>query len=116
MIVYCGKSIVLQVFLADILSTLLLAFYLSVWPMVGVINNGIQILNEIVVLVAIWLMFHFTMFVEDAQTRYDLGWRFLYFIGADVALNVLFLFYFVGSKIYKACKRKFMARKARQLA
>ena len=102
--------------LTDILSTLLLAFYFSEWPMVGLIHNTIQIVNEVVVLVAIWLMFHFTMFVDDAQKRYDLGWNFLYFIGADVALNVLLLIYFVGQKIYKAIKAKFLASKAKKLA
>ena len=61
-------------------------------------------------------MFHFTMFVEDPQMRYDLGWRFLYFIGADVALNILLLFYFVGGKIYHAVKSKLIARKARKMA
>ena len=115
-IVFLGGSIVLQILVADALSTLLLAFYLSVWPMVGLIHNAIQIVNEIVVLVALWLMFHFTMFIEDPQMRYNLGWRFLYFIGADVALNILFLFYFVGGKIYFAIRAKLMARKARKMA
>lgn len=86
---------------------MIIAFYLSVWPMMGAIYNAIHIVNEMVVLIAIWTMFHFTLYVDDAEVRYEFGWNFLYFVGADVAINVLFLFYFVGSKIYTACKRKF---------
>ena len=62
-IVFCKGSIVLQVFLADILSTILLCFYLSVFPMDGVMNNGVQIFNEVVVLICIWLLFHQTYYV-----------------------------------------------------
>ena len=116
LVIYCGKSIVLQVMLSDVLSTLLLAFYFTIWPMSGIINNAIQIVNEMVVIVSIWLMFWFTHYIEDAQVRYDKGWHFLYFVGADVALNIIFLFYFLGSKIYCACKRKFMARRANKMA
>ena len=116
LIVNCGKSIVLQVLMSDVLSSLLLAFYFSVWPMVGIINNAIHIVNEIVVLISIWFMFQFTLYVDDAQIRYDQGWRFIYFIGADVALNIMFLLYFVVSKIYQACKRKFMERRAKKMA
>ena len=84
--------------------------------MVDTTNNVIQVINEVVVLISVWLMFHFTLFVGEAQTRYDLAWNFLYIVGADVVINILLLFYFVANKIYGACKRKFMARKARKMA
>ena len=57
-IAFCGSSIVLQVLLADILSTLLLAFYLMVRPMIDSLNNKIQLFNEAAVLVCVWLQFH----------------------------------------------------------
>ena len=66
-IVFCYQSIVLQVFLCDILSTILLGFYSSVQPMTDNFNNRLQIYNEIVVLVCIWLLFHWTQFVESPQ-------------------------------------------------
>ena len=64
-IAYLGFSIVLQVLLADILSTGLLIFYIVVRPMYDKVNNAIQIINEAVVLVCVWLMFLFTEYVGD---------------------------------------------------
>ena len=64
-VVFCGFSIVLQVALADVLSTLLLAYFLSVMPMMDRLNNAVQIFNEIVVIVCIWLCIHFTEYVPD---------------------------------------------------
>ena len=99
-IVLCGASIVLQVFLADIMSTLLLVFFLSVCPMNDFVNNAVQIFNEAVVLICIWLMFHWTQYVSNAQERYDLAWYFLYFVGFNVSINVLLLVYILTKKIY----------------
>ena len=65
-IVLCGASIVLQVFIADIMSTLLLIFFLSVRPMNDSVNNAVQIFNESAVLISIWLMFHWTQYVSGA--------------------------------------------------
>ena len=48
--------------LADIFSTLLLVFFISTMPMYDRVNNGIQIINEMFVLVSVWLMFHYTDF------------------------------------------------------
>ena len=76
-IAFCGKSIVLQVALCDILSTTLLAFYFSIWPMMGFDYNAIYVINELVVLIAIWTMFHFTLYIDDAEVRYEFGWQFL---------------------------------------
>ena len=52
-IVMCQSSIVLQVGMADFMSTALLGYYLSVRPMTDSLNNFIQIFNEIIVLVSI---------------------------------------------------------------
>ena len=65
-IVFLSFCVVLQIFLIDVLSTLLLCFYLSVHPMWDGLNNAIQVINELVVLLCVWLMFHYTLYVEDA--------------------------------------------------
>ena len=114
-IVYGYSSIVLQVFIADILSTLLLAFYLAVRPMVDDLNNLVQFLNELVVLISIWLMFWFTFYVPNPETRYDLAWYFLYIIGADIAINVLTLLYIVLRKIIKAVKATIKKRQMQKV-
>ena len=110
-IVYGYSSIVLQVLIADILSTLLLAFYLAVRPMVDGLNNSVQFLNELVVLVSIWLMFWFTFYVPGPETRYDLAWYFLYVIGADIAINVLTLLFIVSRKIIHAVRAAILKRR-----
>lgn len=112
-IVFCQFSIVLQVFLADILSTLLLIFFITVKPMYDRTNNVIQIVNESVVLVSVWLMFHFTEFVTDPEDRYDLAFYFLYFVAVDVALNVALLVFTLLKKIFLSIKRCCLRRIAK---
>ena len=64
-------------------------------------NNRLQIFNEIVVLICIWLLFHSTQFVESPEQRYDLGWYFLYFVAFNVGVNILFVIYITIKKIYQ---------------
>lgn len=98
----CGFSIVLQVMIADIMSTLLLAFYLSVMPMKGVMNNFIEVVNEASVLASIMYMFVFTDYVPDPVVRYAFGYNFLYFVGGVIALNLLtFIFTIVNAIVLK---------------
>ena len=66
LIVFADHSIVLQVLLADFLSTFLLAFYLRVMPMQDLLGNMVHIINESVVLLSTWLVFQFTLFVPNA--------------------------------------------------
>ena len=80
-----------------------------------VINNVIQIFNEAVVIVCIWLMFLFTEYVPEPLVRYEFGENLMYFIGVDVGLNILILFKVIGSKIFKACRGFFLRRKAKQM-
>ena len=115
LIVFGTCSIVLQIFLADVLSTLLLAFFLRVKPMANWLNNAIQIFNELVVLVSVWLMFHFTEFVAQPETRYDLAFYFLYFVAVDIALNLIILVFTILRKIYVAVKRIVIRRKAAKM-
>ena len=110
-IIFCGVSIVLQVFLADILCTLLLAYYFTVMPLISGLANAVQIFNECVVITAIWFIFNFTNFVADPLERYQLGWYFLYFIAFNVIVNVAVLIYTIGKKIYIAARSYFLERK-----
>ena len=69
--------------------------------------------NESVVLICVWLMFHYTQFVESPETRYELAYYFLYLVAADVVLNVLFLVYSIVKKVFSACKNFFVNRKSK---
>ena len=81
-------------------------------------NNFIQVFNEAIVLICVWLMFHFTLYVEDAYTRYELANYFLYFLLITVIVNVSFLFLILGKKIYKAIKvqvtKRYASKKAKK--
>ena len=110
-IIFCSSSIVLQVAMADVFSTLLLAYHLSVFPMMDRLNNAIQIFNECAVLVCIWLMFHFTPFVGSPHTRYDLAWGFLYFIAIVAGINFVFLLWFIVKKLYWALWKYFAKKR-----
>ena len=110
-IIFCAASIVLQVFLADILCTLLLVYYFTVMPLKNGLTNAVQIFNEVIVIVSVWFIFNFTNFVADPLERYKLGWYFLYFIAFNVVINVAVLFYTVGKDIYIAARSYFLKRK-----
>ena len=69
--------------------------------------------NEIVVLICVWLMFHSSSFVESPETRYELAYYFLYLVATDVAINVLFLVYSIVKKIFSGCRRAFVKRRAK---
>ena len=109
-------SIVFQVMIADFMSTVLLGYYFTVKPMRDRLNNFIQIFNELAVLACIWLMFHFTHFVGDPETRYELAWYFLYFVGVNIAVNFLIFLYIIVKKIYNSCRLCCLKRKAKKLA
>ena len=40
-------------------------------------------------------MFHYSLFVGSAETRYNLAFYFLYLVAADLIINVLYLVYTV---------------------
>ena len=73
-----------------------------------------QICNEVFVLVCVWLMFLFSNYVPNADTRYDLAYLVLYLIAADIVLNVLFLVFTIVRKIYQACRKYFIRRQAKK--
>ena len=113
-VVFLDFSIVFQVMLADILSTSLLGYYFCVLPMRDRLNNTIQILNELFVLISIWLMFMFTHYIEDPEQRYSYAWGWLYLMAIDIGFNVIVMFYVIGKKIYMAVKLYFAKRTAKK--
>ena len=92
----------------------MLVYFITVAPMNDRLSNWIQITNEIVVLVSVWLMFHFTEYVNDPATRYLLAFNFLYFVASDIILNILVLIFTILKKIYSACRSFFVNRRAKK--
>ena len=73
-----------------------------------------QICNEVFVLVCVWLMFLFSNYVPNAETRYDLAYLFLYFVATNMVLNVLYLVFTIVRKIYYASRNYFTRRQAKK--
>ena len=69
--------------------------------------------SGVAVLVCIWLMFHFTLFVPDPQTRYDLAWYFLFLVAAIFLLNVVHLLLFITFKVIGGIKTYITKRNAK---
>ena len=105
-------SIVMQILVSDCLSTLLLAYYLSVMPMVDRLSNFVQILNECVILVCTWLILQFTLYVPDAELRHQQANYFLYLALSNIIFNVLVLLFIILKRIYIAIKSRFTKMKS----
>ena len=94
----------MQILVSDCLSTLLLAYYLSVMPMVDNLSNFVQILNECVILVCTWLILQFTLYVPDAELRHQQANYFLYVALSNIIFNVLVFLFIIVKRIYIAIK------------
>ena len=93
--------------MVDALSTALLAYYLLSMPMKDLLNNWIQIFNEIIILICTWSLFLFTNYVPDPVLRYEFGQYFLYFIGFNLAVNILVFMWTILSSLIKWCRQKY---------
>ena len=100
-----------QIFVFDLVSTLLLCYFLTVRPMKDRINNLIQIFNEAVVLMCIQSMFLFTNYVGQAQTRYDMGQKVLYLLAGNILINLVVLVAELLKGVYKALRIWYLKRR-----
>ena len=104
----------MQILVSDCLSTLLLAYYLRVMPMVDNLSNFVQIINECVILVCTWLILQFTLYVPEAELRHDQAIYFLKVALINIFFNVLVLLFIVLKRIFmaiKGCFTKMMLKK-----
>lgn len=72
-----------------------------------------QILNEVLVLVCCQMMYLFTPYVGDAQTRYMIGWLYLYTVVGSIVINVIL---FVVDSVRQYKQRKAWRRQRAQIA
>ena len=103
-------TIVYQIFVLDLVSTLMLCYFVAIMPMMDGINNAIQIFNEIVVLLCIEGMFLFTSYVPDVRTRYQMGQKVLLLVAMNIIINFIVLIAILLKKIYKAMRTWFVKR------
>ena len=104
-------TIVYQVFILDYMSTMVLAYFITVQPMEDSINNFIMIFNEWAVLTCIQMMFLFSPYVNDPVVRYDMGHYFLYFVAFNILVNLIILVMIISRKIYKLLRGLYLKHK-----
>ena len=92
----------------------MLVFYFTIMPMYDRTNNAIQIVNECVVLLCLWLVLLFTEYVPSPEQRYDFAFVFLYVIAIDAGLNLLIFIFFIIKKVYRAIKLCYLKAKAKK--
>ena len=56
------------------------------------------------------MMFLFTNYVTSPIERYDMGFYFVFFIAANIVVNLLILVIIIGKAAYKAIKTKYKIR------
>ena len=59
-------------------------------------------------------MFHFTEYVNDPATRYQLAQKFLYFVAVVIGINLVFFTCIVLKKIYLAIASYFKNRASKK--
>ena len=104
------RTIVFQIYLLDIASTLMLSYFIVILPMNGRINNMIQIFNELVVLICIQCLFLFTNYVPDPSLRYNMGNKVLYLVAYNVLVNLMVLILTLLQKIYRGIRNWYVRR------
>ena len=107
-------TIVYQILLLDLGSTLMLAYFVSALPMADKLNNAIQIFNETAVLVCIWSMFLFTNYVGSPEVRHNMGQKVLFFVALNIFINLVVLLVVLIRKIWKAIRIWFIKRKLKK--
>jgi hypothetical protein len=84
------------------LSLVVIGYLVTVLPMRKNHHNLLAIYNEIFVYVGCLLMIVFTEYTPDPETRYELGYVFIYWIASVLlAVNFTVLFYDIASSIVR---------------
>ena len=109
-----ADNIVIQIMWIDGMSMFILCYYFCVFPLKDKINNGIQIFNEIAVLLAEVSLLLFTNYVPDPLQRYEFGQGYIYFIGGNVAVNLCVLVFGLVAAIIIACRRYYFKRQSKR--
>jgi hypothetical protein len=73
-------------------STHLIIYLTIVKPYQTLLSNILEIFNEITFLLCGYCCFLFTNFIDNIQTKYDIGWIFIAIVLTDLVTNILAIF------------------------
>ena len=79
---------VLQILLTVHGSLLMISWIIIVKPLDSGLKNGIELLNECLLLFHSYFSFVFTMYVPDARVKYQFGFIYMSVLGAGLTFNL----------------------------
>ena len=88
----------LQILLTLLLSTLVLIWHLTVWPMESRVQNLLYFLNEYLYTACICCSLGFSNYNYAPETRFIMGWMYLGLLGLILVLNVTVMIIDITSK------------------
>ena len=65
-----------------------LCFMLLHMPYTTLLNNVVELLNECIVILTVYIMHGFSFFMPDRNVRFDLGWFYIGLIGFACVFNL----------------------------
>lgn len=82
-----GQYSVVQNFLQLLTSYIILGFLITIKPMNSTFLNVLEIINEVTLIICSYMLYLFTDYVDNAKTRYNLGWYFIGFAVGNIIIN-----------------------------
>ena len=76
-------------------------------------SNLQEILNEVTALLATYILFVYTNWVSDLETRYQVGWVSIAMLVANVAINLSFMVVITASQTYTKLKMHWLRYRAK---
>ena len=101
---------------ASIMTSVLLIIMIGWYrPYESNFANNMELFNECVTLITLYIMFLFTDFVGESETRSYLGIAFMTNLSFYAGVHILFMIGNMCSKIRLAIRKKYYARRNRKL-
>lgn len=83
----------LQLEILLITSLFFMCFTIIMMPYSAKLNNFVEILNEFLVIITVYLMHGFSYFVPSFKTRYNLGWVYISIVITVFLMNLAVIFH-----------------------
>jgi|694.fasta_scaffold89561_2 hypothetical protein len=65
-----------------------LCFIILVRPYQTELNNNVEIVNEIMVMITVYIMHGFSYFIDSFEVRYKMGWFYIGIVFTVFTLNL----------------------------
>ena len=104
----------LQLTLCQLLCTVVVAWHLQIWPMENNKQNMLYVLNEYMYLTCAFFMLGFTNYSYEPESRFQIGWFYLFCLGIILAFNIVVMFSDIVQGIRMSILRRRHHKKVKQ--